>query len=359
MNYSEYTTEDFILNPHFREWVANPNIISNKYWENWLKKYPEKIHELKEAKKMLRDFPLEYNHLKDEAVESMWHNLERSTQEVSNNLTLDQSSVVNNADNKKSLNESGFWRRAQKSAAAVILLLGTIYGITILSNQNTQLVLDKEVTFLTKENPRGQKSTVYLKDGSKVILNANSKLIYPEQFSINERVVRLEGEAFFVVAKDSDRPFKVVTSNLTTMALGTSFNINTNSDQVHVALLTGKVLVYNNTDMDKTKAILTPGQDVYFNENNNELVKGEFDEHLILGWKNQTIVFKKASEDLVISTLEEWYNVDINTKNQASLNWDYSGEFKNMDLDNVLRSIGFTMDFRYKIEEQKVTIIYK
>ncbi|MFY0654007.1 MAG: FecR family protein [Cyclobacteriaceae bacterium] len=361
MNYTEYTTKDLILNPDFRNWVANPDVDSNKFWRDWLKQYPEKIHELKEAKKILRDLPLEYNYLKEEAVDSMWKNLERSIQEESIVLHPDMETELSSGYNVIPSNRNVFWKKFSKIAATVLLLLGMAYVFTILKDQNwnNDYGVKKEVSFLSKQNPRGHKSTIYLRDGSKVILNANSKLTYPDKFSFDERIVSLEGEAFFEVAKDKDRPFKVQTGNLTTMALGTSFNINTYQDQVHVALSTGKVLVYNRMDMDKTKTTLTPGQDAHYNSSNNELVKGEFDENLILGWKDQTIVFKKASEEDVIVTLENWYNVDIITRNKPSLKWDYSGEFENMALDNVLQSIGFTMDFEHQIKEQNVIITYK
>lgn len=359
MNYSEYTAEDLILNPDFRDWVINPTVVSNKFWENWLKQYPEKIEELKKAKSILKAIPLEYYQIKDNEVNEMWRTLEGATSGNDETYSLTQKTVINQYRNKPVQNKYGFWKRAQQIAAAVVLIIGFVYGFTVLNNRdyNEETELDEDA-LITKENPKGQKSTIYLMDGSKVVLNARSRLSFPERFSSVDRIVNLEGEAFFEVAKDSDRSFKVISGDITTLALGTSFNINTRNNEVHVALSTGKVLVSNNSSLKESKTILNPGQSARYIGKTNELIKGKFDDELTLGWKEQKIVFKKANEHHVFSTLENWYAVDIAIVNKTSLNWDYSGEFENMDLNSVLLSIGFTMGFEYTIEEQNVTINY-
>ena len=354
-----------MLNPEFREWVINPTVASNEFWENWLRQYPEKIQEVKKAKKILKNFPLEYNHLKDEAVDDLWKAMESAarkdqSEEVSNDTyLLNSETIISRFDNQRYNRKIGFWTKSRKIAAGIMLVIGATLGYTTLSTQNQEeRALKKEVVMITKENPRGQKSTIYLHDGSKIILNANSKLTFPEQFSPSARVVNLEGEAFFEVSVDSNSPFKVNTGNLTTTALGTSFNINTKNNRIHVALVTGKVYVSNKAGMQESNLLLNPGEDAFYNGEINELVKGQFDNKEVLAWKNKTIVFKRAGEDYVISILEDWYDVDITTTNKSSLTWDYSGEFKKMNLYDVLVSIGFTMEFDFEINDQQVTITY-
>ena len=354
-----------MLNPEFREWVINPTVASNEFWENWLRQYPEKIQEVKKAKKILKNFPLEYNHLKDEAVDDLWKAMESAalkdqSEEVSNDTyLLNSETIISRFDNQRYNRKIGFWTKSRKIAAGIMLVIGATLGYTTLSTQNQEeQASKKEVVMITKENPRGQKSTIYLHDGSKIILNANSKLTFPEQFSPSARVVNLEGEAFFEVAEDSNSPFKVNTGNLTTTALGTSFNINTKNNRIHVALVTGKVYVSNKAGMQESNLLLNPGEDAFYNGEINELVKGQFDNKEVLAWKNKTIVFKRAGEDYVISVVEDWYDVDITTTNKSSLTWDYSGEFKKMNLYDVLVSIGFTMEFDFEINDQQVTITY-
>ncbi len=98
---------------------------------------------------------------------------------------------------------------------------------------------------IEKSTEPGQKLSFHLEDGTKVILNAGSKIWYPSNFNIHEREVILEGEAFFEVSKDASRPFRIVTESVVTTALGTSFNINAfpSNENIEIALVTGKVSV--------------------------------------------------------------------------------------------------------------------
>lgn len=364
MKYPSYSTEDLVLNPEFREWVFNPTVASNTFWENWLKRYPEKLQTVKEAKELLRQFPQEQYSLKEEAVEDMWKILEHASknnkldESQENNYLLNSETVISRFEKAEGIPIS-IWRKSLRFAAAVVLIIVAVVGYRDFYQKKEALRNTPiSIAMIAKETQRGQKSTIYLKDGSKVTLNANSKLTYPEQFSKENRLVILEGEAFFEVAKESNRPFQVKTGSVTTTALGTSFNVNTRTEGIHIALATGKVLVSNDTKGKESDVILSPGEDARYFTQSNKLVTGLFDYDLTFGWKDQTIVFKKAKEKDVFSTLENWYDVDITRTNKPSLEWDYSGEFIKMDLNSVLLSIGFTMDFEYSIKEQKVTITY-
>lgn len=94
--------------------------------------------------------------------------------------------------------------------------------------------------------PRGESFKVVLCDGTEVWLNANSNFVYPTAFIGNERIVTLEGEAYFKVAKDAKRPFIVKTETVQTRVLGTEFNIRSYTpEDTHVVLINGKVEVSN------------------------------------------------------------------------------------------------------------------
>ena len=122
---------------------------------------------------------------------------------------------------KTSFLSSQYWR----IAASVTLVIGLSYLAMNLFTSNPD-ESDYFVEYIEKSNPSGQKSTVHLKDGSRIILNSNSKVKFPVEFSDSERVIELEGEAYFEVAKDASRPFRVKTANTMTTALGTTFNID-------------------------------------------------------------------------------------------------------------------------------------
>ena len=109
--------------------------------------------------------------------------------------------------------------------AATLLLVALFTFIAFHFTKNTTEHV-KTATAITKENQRGRKSTIFLKDGSIVYLNAESSIRYPEVFPDSARIVKLQGEAYFDIARDPDKPFIVQVGNLRVSVLGTSFNIN-------------------------------------------------------------------------------------------------------------------------------------
>ncbi len=364
MNSSSYTSEDLILNPKFREWVINPTPALNTFWEEWLNSHPEKLNDVKEARELLKKFPLEQNLLRQEDIDEIWQRLKQGTK---NNVLdeakktshlLNAETVISQFESNSKTSSVSLWKKSLRYAASLLLIASVIAWYFNLNDADkSEIPVKTQVTEIVKETQRGQKSTIYLGDGSKVVLNTKSKLTYPERFSNEKRQVDIEGEAFFEITKDAKRPFVVKTKDVTTTALGTSFNVNTRKGGTHVALATGKVLVA--THSESSEVILHPGKEARYSTETEQLTTRYFDYDLVLGWKDQAIIFKKASEREVFSTLENWYDVDIIKSNKSTLPWDYSGEFVKMDLNSVLLAISFSMDFTYTINDQKVTITYQ
>lgn len=217
------------------------------------------------------------------------------------------------------------------------------------------------VAAIEKSNPNGRKSTFDLPDGTIVNLNSASRVRYVEDAVAGRRIVELEGEAFFEVAKDKNRPFTVVAGDISTTAIGTSFNVKfyPNEKEFKVVLLTGKVEVQKSHQRSKNKISLTPGFGVTYSEENPDLVKYNFDEDFELGWKNNILHFDEANIDVVVKELERWYGVSIKIVNKDKVKlWKYSSKFKNESLENVLKGIGYIQEFEYKIENKNVTLIF-
>ncbi|MFY0653672.1 MAG: FecR domain-containing protein [Cyclobacteriaceae bacterium] len=246
-----------------------------------------------------------------------------------------------------------FWRVARYAAVAMIFIaLGLYFGM------NTQKVEDNQVVVATvvKKNPNGVKSQIQLPDGTHVWLNSASSISYLQTFSNNERLINLEGEAYFEVVKDKTRPFRVKTGNTTTTALGTSFNINAfDKENILVALNTGKVEVTTLTN--KKQVILNPGEQVKID--NGGLNVSPFSRESILAWKDGTIYFENTDFNEMIEVLEKWYDVSIKidslpVQKQASLK--ATGKFKDQTLVNVLQLLGHSLEFEYIIEQKNVTL---
>ena len=249
--------------------------------------------------------------------------------------------------------------------AASVLILVTAVFIYYLDFQPAQVDADQTaINQVSKSNPRGRKSTITLPEGTTIFLNSESKITYPDQFTDTLRVIQLEGEAFFEVADDKDRPFIVRTSCVNLKVLGTSFNVKTfaDSEEVSIALATGKVEVTNSQSDNEVikKVMLKPGQAVKFNKIQGSFGQvSDFDPNLEYGWKDGLIYFNKASLEEVIEKLERWYDVKIVVENKPSNKWVYKAYHKNESLELVLRSMAHNEAFDFEIRDKVVTIKFK
>ncbi|MBV7529171.1 FecR family protein [Chitinophaga sp. sic0106] len=176
----------------------------------------------------------------------------------------------------------------------------------------------------TLVTPRGGQYTLQLPDGSKVWLNADSKLHYPAAFTGSERVVALEGEAFFEPATDQERPFKVVARGVTTRVLGTSFNISAYEEEetIKTTVLTGAVKVNTATK----EQVLRPNQQGVVN-NGTDISLKTVNAYKVASWKDGMIAFERLEVPAVMNMIARWYNVDISYEG-AIPDVLMSGEFK-------------------------------
>lgn len=265
--------------------------------------------------------------------------------------------VLSQAENATRLPKTKSLVVWKKIAAAVAIIFVSTLGIYYLSNNaETQKQQAVAIRKVTKSTEKGQKLTTYLPDGSKVVLNSESKISYQIPFEKEERFVELVGEAFFEVTKNPDLPFKVSSGNVTTTALGTSFNIDYRSvDNVKVALVTGKVRVAK----DKANSlILTPGKIASLN-GGGQFEVGEFQYLDAVSWKDGTLYFNKSSLSEIVSKLEQWYGVEIKVKNNFKDEFHYTGVFREESLEKVLKGISFVHRFDYSINGTIVEIEFQ
>lgn len=125
---------------------------------------------------------------------------------------------------------------------------------------------------------------------------------------------------------------------------------------MYVALKSGRVKVEIEAEKGKREMFLEPGEAIKYNKSNAIWFKEEFDEELLMAWKDGIIVFKDAGFDEIISTLSRWYGVQFEIENRNNNAWSYTGSFDNAILENVLQSISFTKEFSYHINQKNVTI---
>lgn len=198
-----------------------------------------------------------------------------------------------------------------------------------------------------------EKKEIILADKSKVTLNVNSELAYPEHFAKNSRVVGLKGEAFFEIEKNKSKPFIVETGKVSTKVLGTSFTLNAKDDIVEINVVSGKVEFFN-TEKPSSKIILIKNQKADFVSGN--IIKKENTDPNFLSWKTGILTFKNTPLKMVFLTLEKHFYKKIKIENELNLNSTLTTTFKNEVIENVFDELSIVTNFEYKIKMDTVYI---
>jgi ferric-dicitrate binding protein FerR (iron transport regulator) len=250
--------------------------------------------------------------------------------------------------------------RAWYSMAAVFALFVTAsYFLVFKSLELEQNPDPAAVQLRQAATDRGRKLKIELADGSKVILNSNSKLRFPDQFSGNLREVYLEGEAYFEVAHDPAHPFIVHTHAASTTVLGTAFNIKLIEGQgTQVTLVEGKV------DVATLPGKSTPAQHITLMPNHQAIVRNgndtievrEVDVSAFVDWKDNILRFDNMRLDQAVAMLEDWYNVDITFENPALANCTINATYRQEKLKNVLASLGYMLKVTYRQEGNTIVL---
>jgi len=213
------------------------------------------------------------------------------------------------------------------SIAAVFLMLSLIGSRMIWRDSSESLVVSSKDGI----------QEVELSDGSIVHLNEGATIEFPEEFDTDVRNVTLKGEAFFDVAKDVDRPFKIITNHSTVEVLGTSFNIDTENDQTQISVATGKVKVASL--FRNESVILTPNQSAIIDS--QKLNKFETENQNYQTWRTGVFNFDKASIDQVVLELNKYYEGRIELKDLDS-NCQLSTSFNQLELSEVIEIVKLT-----------------
>jgi len=181
-----------------------------------------------------------------------------------------------------------------------------------------------------------QFETIHLPDGSVAYLNKNSSLEFTKAFKGNTRSLKLEGEAFFEVAKNTQKPFIVELPTGQVTVLGTSFNINTNDDdQTQVTVATGLVRLTNKSN----KSIdLKPLQQGIINNKTSKLTRKEVNNLNAMSWKSKKLEFKNEPLTEVFKVLEKQFNIVIDCKNQNLKDCPVSMTKRVANLESILAS---------------------
>jgi ferric-dicitrate binding protein FerR (iron transport regulator) len=246
-----------------------------------------------------------------------------------------------------------FWYKTFKVAASIVLLIGSIIFLKKgIEFKEPHLASPKKV--IARKTGIGEKLTMNLPDGTSIVLNANSSIIFSSGYGDENRLVELVGEGYFEIAKDSLRPFLVKTEGMVTTALGTAFNTIARDGFYAVALTEGKVAI--ETGDEKLK--LNPGQMMVLDKRDS--LSGVevrlFETDKVIGWKEGMLRFERVQLKKILEDLANWYGVELEIEAGINVNKRVIGTFRNKNLSDVLTGLGFSMGFQFEIDKNRVLI---
>lgn len=199
--------------------------------------------------------------------------------------------------------------------------------------------------------PEGQISEFKLVDGTRVWLNSGTRIKVPANFSPKNRILSMEGEAFFQVTKDAFHPFYVNTRELSIKVMGTSFNVSAYESEKNseITLIEGKVGIKEIEGERLAK--LLPGQQLVYEKATGTKIRREVDTAPYEAWRDGKMIFKGQTLAYIAERLERWYNVEINFDDQQVSYVKFTGTIlKSKPLSQVLDIITLSAPIRFDIK---------
>jgi len=310
------------------------------------------------------------------------NNAENSTvnKAVSKIITLAELEKIQFDDGPKS--KKFFRKRRIILASLVVFVIASAVFIWIYSQSSPAIIPQSQETIAVQN---GSRSRSMLPDGTTVWLNAGSKLFYDDNFSGATREVRLEGEAFFDVVKQPQRPFIVHTSGIDIKVLGTSFNVKSYPDDktVETTLYHGSVKIFRENESEKSAIVLKPNEKVIIPKdaattNDHVSLKSEAlvseikstsfilthidstkkeNERIETAWMYSRLVFKGDSFEELARKMERWYNTTIVFEDEEVKQLKFVGSFEKETLEEALLALKTgNSAFNYKIKGHEIFI---
>ena len=225
-------------------------------------------------------------------------------------------------------------RRISLRRSAVRIAAAAVIAAVLLAGGLTTVLLSKRLAQpVTVVTQLGERSQVVLPDGTKVWLNSSSSVEYVAPFFSRQRRVKMEGEAYFEVEHDARRPFVVVTGQVVSTVLGTTFNVHAYSEDENyqITLATGSLLVDGGPESRSVR--LRPGEQGFFERTSGLLSLRRVNVEQVLSWQEDRLYFRAEPLASIARSLERQFNVDITIPDERLRRICFTGEF--VDGENI------------------------
>ena len=326
--YLQYDSVDFAQEQSFVRWVQKSDDEDEAFWQEWIAKHPEKKQDITKAITLVNQIKFKEEKIAAGTEERVWSKIEAGT-------TI-------NSSTQKTLSES------KSNSGGILIKLASLAAVAavaiFLLMVNTGNNFDTTV-----QTQFADVQTVTLPDGSIVQLNSESKLSYNSKNWDTNRILELEGEAFFDVKEGSK--FTVNTQNGDVTVLGTSFNIYNREKAFDVHCKTGKVSVTT----EKITTVLTPDQSVSVKNKLHNVQKTVKSNESRSNWKNGLYMYTATRVGDVTKELERQFDIKIFISEELK-NENYTGSFSTVNIEGALSEVFWPLDLKYNIDGKNVVI---
>jgi len=279
--------------------------------------------------------------------DTFYFNIDRGVAKLTEKIQEHESSFSWGKDKTPSFSHhNNLFKIAVSVMFVIFFSAASLYYFDSLEKTPQKIVLNEKITL------PGQKSILTLFDGTKITLNANSKLKYPTHFGEFSREIYLEGEAYFEVIRNTKKPFIVHTSKISTTVLGTKFNVTAfpEDKKIRVSLVEGKVLVTDNSEKKESANIsLTPKQQYIYDVYKKRGIVKEFKILEEIGWKDNTFIFDNEPLENVLIKLERAFGVKLEIVNKNVKDYKLKANFKNESFWAIIETIKYATELEYII----------
>ncbi|MBJ6368388.1 FecR family protein [Snuella sedimenti] len=219
--------------------------------------------------------------------------------------------------------------------------------------------IPQALKYNTLRVPVGGMYQVTLPDGTKAWLNSATSLKYPERFDGEQRIVELEGEAYFEVTK-SLKEFIVKTNTADITVLGTQFNVSAYANDSYFSSTLVEGMVRLSSESSSNSVILSPNQRAILNHNDTTFNISQVDTEIYTAWKEGKFYFERERLDNILTRVSRWYNIDVVFENDYLKDQTFTGVvLKNKTIDNLLDMISKTTRINYTITKNKTNDKYE
>lgn len=337
MNYQSYTSEDFVADEFFQQWVLQSTPESIAFWNQWMVQHPEQAETIEEAREVVLMLGFKEGYLPHKRVQLLRKNIFEQI-------------------GKKKHRRIWYWR----GVAAVIVLFILAISAIIISRDWGQKVI-----YATNY---GEQKEFVLPDSSVIILNANSEFFYKDFWSAQgAREVWIQGEAFFKISQidtvalenrlKTYKPFIVHTDGMDIEVLGTQFNVQARKRKTSVTLNSGKVALRVHKPEGEENITMLPGEKITYESAGKKIIKSRVEPEDDTAWRYKKLVFDKTPLHEVAAVIEDYYGIHFVFEDRLLKDREYMGSVSLDNIDAFITAIGRV--YSLEAEHKGDTVIFK